>query len=88
MIYGHCATDPHLFLLYVCCTTGAHQPSTGWAPPIRARVKARLVRWAQTVEINTNNFKFHDIVSGLDHLQHQLYLISRKIILQKKMYGM
>ena len=33
---------------------GAHQPSTGWAPPIRARVKARLVRWAQTVEINTN----------------------------------
>jgi len=45
---------PHLFLLYVCCATGAHQPSTGWAPPIRARVKARLVRWAQTVEINTN----------------------------------
>jgi len=43
-----------LFLLYVCCAMGAHQPSTGWAPPIRARVKARLVRWAQTVEINTN----------------------------------
>ena len=53
-IFGLSATDPHLFLLYVCCTTGAHQPSTGWAPPIRARVKARLVRWAQTVEINTN----------------------------------
>ena len=45
---------PHIFLLYVCCATGAHQPSTGWAPPIRARVKARLVHWAQTVEINTN----------------------------------
>ena len=54
MIFGLYATDPHLFLLYVCCATGAHQPSTGWAPPIRARVKARLVRWAQTVEINTN----------------------------------
>ena len=45
---------PHLFLLYVCCAMGARQPSTGWAPPIRARVKARLVRWVQTVEINTN----------------------------------
>jgi len=53
-IFGLYATDPHLFLLYVCCATGAHQPSTGWAPPIRARVKARLVRWAQTVEININ----------------------------------
>ena len=53
-IFGLFATDPHLFLLYVCCATGAHQPSTGWAPPIRAQVKARLVRWAQTVEINTN----------------------------------
>ena len=52
--FGLGATDPHLFLLYVCCATGAHQPSTGWAPPIRTRVKARLVRWAQTVEINTN----------------------------------
>ena len=54
-IFGLCATDPHLFLLYVYCATGAHQPSTGWAPPIRVRVKACLVRWAQTVEINTNN---------------------------------
>ena len=49
-------TDPHLFLLYVCCVMGAHQPPTGWAPPIRVRVKARLVRWAQTVEIDTNTY--------------------------------
>ena len=53
-IFGLYATDPHLFLLYVYCATGAHQPSTGWAPPIRVRVKACLVRWAQTVEININ----------------------------------
>ena len=36
------------------CATGAHQPSMGWAPPIRARVKVHLVRWAQMKEINTN----------------------------------
>jgi hypothetical protein len=44
--FGHSATNPHLVLR-----------DRGWAPPIRARVKARLVRlvrWAQTVEINTN----------------------------------
>ena len=53
---------PHLILLYVCYATGAHQPPTGWAPPIRARVKARLVRWVQTVEINTNNDLSGDFV--------------------------
>ena len=36
------------------CATGAHQPSMGWASPIRARVKVHLVRWAQMEEINTN----------------------------------
>ena len=55
-IFGLPTTDPHLFLLYVCYVMGAHQPPTGWAPPIRVRVKARLVRWAQTVEINTNTY--------------------------------
>ena len=47
-----CAAGPHLLLWG--CATGAHQPSMGWAPPIRARVKVHLVRWAQMVEINTN----------------------------------
>jgi len=36
------------------CATGAHKPSMGWAPPIRARVKVHLVRWVQMEEINTN----------------------------------
>ena len=36
------------------CAMGGHQPSMGWAPPIRARVKVHLVRWAQMEEINTN----------------------------------
>jgi len=43
-----------LISLLWSCATGAHQPSMGWAPPIRARVKVHLVRWAQMVEINTN----------------------------------
>jgi len=47
-----CAAGPHLLLWG--CATGAHQPSMGWAPPIRARVRVHLVRWAQMVEINTN----------------------------------
>ena len=47
-----CAAGPHLLLWG--CATGAHQPSMGWAPPIRARVKVHLVRWDQMVEINTN----------------------------------
>nr|BAD22125.1 hypothetical protein [Oryza sativa Japonica Group] len=32
--------------LYMAQCDGAHQP-LGWAPPIRARVKAPLSRWAQ-----------------------------------------
>jgi hypothetical protein len=35
---------PPLFIWH--SVTGAHQP-LGWAPPIRARVKAPLSRWAQ-----------------------------------------
>ena len=61
----------------MCCATGAHQPSTGWAPPIRARVKARLVRWAQTVEINTNILPL-DLISYFNLSQ---YLLSSFLIL-------
>ena len=46
------AAGPHLPFMGLC--DGAHQPSMGWAPPIRARVKVYLVRWAQMEEINTN----------------------------------
>ena len=69
--FGLCAPDPHLFFLYVCCATGAHQPSTGWAPPIRAGVKARLVRWAQTMEINTNILPL-DLISSFNLSQSLL----------------
>ena len=40
---------------YMCAARrGPTSLFLGWAPLIRTRVKARLVRWAQTVEINTN----------------------------------
>ena len=52
---------------------GGHQPPTGWAPPIRARVNARLVRWAQTVEINTNSCQ-QNISGGAAKTLHLAFL--------------
>jgi hypothetical protein len=39
-----CALAPTSYLWH--CATGAHQPSMGWAPPIRAQVKGPVSRWA------------------------------------------
>jgi hypothetical protein len=39
-----CALAPTSYLWR--CATGAHQPSMGWAPPIRAQVKGPVSRWA------------------------------------------
>ena len=41
-----CALAP-TYLLW-CCATGAHQPWSGWAPPIRARIQ--VPNWPRSIQ--------------------------------------